>query len=353
MIIYSTFGVCAMLQKVLKTLIIIVAIMLVFLGVVGVIAVAIPNEEPIDAINGGDPFIVEDGGNTYYTYTTGGGVDIVKIESFDNATEIERKTVIWAGENNIAGAIWAPEIHKIGDRWYIIACAGFQKDSVEIGKMPFAKEFNDHDDYYRYSFVLESNTEDIFGDYTFKGILAPDGLNNIDGTYLQKGNKLYYVCSAYRDVANQAVYICEMENPYTLKMDENGKNNAIQLSEPEYSWEKQGWLVNEGPAVLYNGDNVFVLYSASGFSSGDYCMGMLTLTGDDIMNTENWKKESKSVYNHDFFKGIYNPGHCSFLYRENGEIFMVYHANKTKNFEKSPRLTYIKQVEFKDGKPVF
>ncbi len=61
--------------------------------------------------------------------------------------------------------------------------------------MPDAKEFTDHDDYYRYSFILESNSEDIFGNYTFKGIIAPDGLNNIDGTYLQKNGRLYYVFS--------------------------------------------------------------------------------------------------------------------------------------------------------------
>lgn len=342
-----------MVKKVLRIFGVVVAIGLVILIGVEVAFVAIPNEEPIDNINGGDPVIVEDGENTYYTYTTGGGVDIVKIESFDNATEIERKTVISVGENNIAGAIWAPEIHKIGDRWYIVACAAFEKDFVEIGKMPYADEFDGHEDYYRYAFVLESNTEDVFGDYTFKGILAPDGLNNIDGTYLQRDGKLYYVCSAYRDVGNQAIYICEMENPYTLKIDENGKNNAVQLSEPEYDWEKHGWLVNEGPAVLYNDDDIFILYSASGFSSGDYCMGMLTLTGDDVLNAENWAKEPESVYSHNAFKKLYSPGHCSFIYRENGDIFMVYHANKTANFEKSPRLTYIKQVEFENGKPVF
>lgn len=342
-----------MLSKIVKPLAIVLAVVLIFFGIVAIVAAAIPNEYPIDKTNGGDPFIIEDESGTYYTYTTGGGVDIVKIESYDNATEIERKTVIWVGENGIAGAIWAPEIHKIGDRWYIITCAGFEKDVVEPGAMPLAKEFTDHDDYYRYAFVLESNTEDIFGDYTFKGILAPDGLNNIDGTYLQKDGKLYYVCSAYRDVANQAIYICEMENPYTLKVDENGKNNAVQLSEPEYSWETKGWKVNEGPAVLYHDDDVFLIYSASGFSSGNYCMGMLTLKGDDVMVADNWHKETKSVYNHNPFRDVYSPGHCSFLYRENGDIYMVYHANSTLDFSKSPRLTYIKQIEFEDNIPKF
>ena len=315
------------------------------------ITVASDLDKPIDLQNGGDPFIVEDSGNTYYTFTTGGGVDIRKIESFNDTTLIEQKTVFWAGESGTTGAIWAPEIHKIGDRWYIIACAGFDKNVVDKGVMPDAKEFNDHDDYYRYSFILESNTEDIFGDYTFKGIIAPDGLNNIDGTYLQKDGRLYYICSAYRDVAKQSLYICEMENPYTLKTDENGRNNAVEISRPVHLWERRGWPVNEGPAVLYKGEDIYLFYSASGYSSGNYCMGMLTLKGDDVLSKKSWVKSPVSVLKHQPLKNIYNPGHCSFLYRENGDIYMVYHANSEMDFFTNPRLTYLRKVEFKCGVP--
>ena len=189
----------------------------------------------IDFENGGDPFMVEDNGNTYYTFTTGGGIDIRKIASFDNAETIKQKTVYWAGNDGISGQIWAPEIHKIGNRWYIVACALFDRNTVQAGTMPEAKKESDHDDYYRYGFVLESKTEDIFGEYEFKGRIAPDGLNNIDGTYLQKDGRLYYVCSAYVDVAHQCIYIAEMENPYTVK------SGAVMLSRPQYGWEKNGW----------------------------------------------------------------------------------------------------------------
>jgi GH43 family beta-xylosidase len=219
--------------------------------------------------------------------------------------------------------------------------------------MPYAQEFNDHDDYYRYSFVLESKTEDIMGEYEFKGFLAPDGMNNIDGTYLQKDGKLYFVCSAYLDVAHQCIVMTEMENPYTLKTDENGKHNSVILSRPEYRWEKKGWSVNEGPAVLYNEDDIFIVYSASGFSSGGYCMGMLTFKGGDIRDVNNWEKSRRKVQGNEPLKNIYNAGHCSFLYRENGDIIMVYHATATRDFFESPRLTYIKPVIFEEGKPVF
>ena len=330
----------------------ITSVVLSVLTTLGVVNIT-PYDKPIDEQNGGDPFIVEDVTGTYYTFTTGGGVDIFKIKSYDDATVLENKTVYWCGNDGIVKDIWAPEIHKIGDKWYIIACGVFDSAVVSKGTMPRATQDSEHDDYYRYGFVLESKTEDIMGEYEFKGYLAPDGMNNIDGTYLKKDGKLYYVCSAYLNVAHQCIYMTEMENPYTLKTDENGNHNSVMLSEPEYRWEKKGWSVNEGPAVLYNNEDIFIVYSASGFSSGGYCMGMLTFDGKDVMDADNWAKSRKRVHYNKPLKNIYNAGHCSFLYRENGEIYMVYHATQTKNFSKSPRLTYIKPVEFKNQKPIF
>ena len=305
---------------------------------------------PIDNEHGGDPFIVEVSDETYYTFTTGDGIEIRKIVSYDDTTVIEKKTVYSSGKDGIKGQIWAPEIHKIGDRWYIVSCALFDENAVPRGKMPLADENKEHDDFYRYGFVLESKTEDIFGEYEFKGYLAPDGLNNIDGTYLKKDGKLYYVSSSYVDVAYQCIYITEMENPYTLKEGAS----SVKLSSPDLYWERKGWRVNEGPAVLYHEDDIFIVYSASGFSSDYYCMGMLTLKGDDVTKPSSWSKSLSRVSYDDTFNDIYNAGHCSFLYRKNGEIYMVYHANAAKEFDDSPRLTYIEPVGFnKYGNPLF
>jgi GH43 family beta-xylosidase len=335
------------MQNIISSFTVIIMSVLSVLGLV-----TTPYDEPIDKINGGDPYIYEDESGCYYTFTTGGGIDIFELESFDSINVKRQKTIFWAGWDGTDGDIWAPEIHKFGDRWYIVATAKFKKDAVPRGVMPNGSPDEDHGDYYRYTFILESKTEDIFGDYEFKGIMAPDGLNNIDATYLQKDGKLYYVTSAYMAVGHQCIYICEMENPYTLKTDENGRNNAVKLSSPTYLWETRGWKVNEGPAVLYHGDDVFIVYSASGYSSGKYCMGMLTLKGDDVMKKSSWSKSPVRVSYHQPAKNIWSAGHCSFIHRENGDIYMTYHANATKKFSDSPRLTYQKKVEFAFGKPI-
>ena len=310
-------------------------------------------DTPVDPVNGGDPFVAEDGENCYYTFTTGGEIDIFRVDSFENMTVMEQKTVFWAGQNGTAGEVWAPEIHKIGEKWYIIAAARFNTEAVPRGAMPLEAADEEHADCYRYGFVLESKTDDIFGEYEFKGLLAPNGLNNIDGTYLQKDGKLYYICSAYAGVAHQQIYICEMENPYTLKTDAEGNHNAVCLSKPQFEWEKEGWFVNEGPAVLYKNNSVYLVYSASGYSSGGYCMGLLTLAGDDVMNACNWQKSLLPVYSNRPFASIYNAGHCSFLYRADGSVWMIYHATPEKDFFAGPRLTYRKPIRFLGNMPIF
>lgn len=335
------------MQTIISSLMVLITAFLSFAGFI-----TTPYDEPIDKINGGDPYIFEDDSDCYYTFTTGGGIDIFQIEAFDEIEVSRKKTIFWAGESGTDGDIWAPEIHKFGDRWYIVATAKFKRDTVPAGKMPYIIIDKDNDDYYRYSFVLESKTDDIFGEYEFKGIIAPDGLSNLDGTYLKKDGKLYFVCAAYMKVAYQSLYICEMENPYTIKKDKKGNDIVTKISSPTKSWEKKGWDVNEGPAVLYHDDDIFIVYSASGYSSGRYCMGMLTFSGGDIMKKSNWKKSAYPVSYHQPMKEIYSAGHCSFIHRDNGDIFMVYHANKTQDFSQSPRLTYIKKVEFAFGKPV-
>ncbi len=337
------------MNVIVKTISVLVLIIMQFAGIANPFVSEKP--EPIDKTDGGDPVIVEDGGNAYYLFTTGGGIDIRKITAFDDATTVESKTVYWAGNDGVEGEIWAPEIHRIGEKWYIVACAKFREDSVPKGTMPERKSDEPHSDYYRYGFVLESKTEDIFGEYEFKSRLAPDGLNNIDGTYLEKDGRLYYICSAYVDVAHQCLYIAEMENPHTLKTDENGRNNAVMISRPQRSWEKHGWWVNEGPAVLYKGDKVYIVYSASGYSSGEYCMGMLTFKGGDVMKKISWRKSLNKVFGKG--KGIYHTGHCSFLYRENGDVYMVYHATDEPDFFAKRRCTYIKKLGFAGDYPLF
>ncbi len=333
-----------------KTLSLVIAVIMQLCGIMQLPCEKSNIMQPADSINGGDPFVVTDGDNTYYTFTTGGGIDIFKINSIDDFTVTQQKTVYFQGADSILGEIWAPEIHKIGNKWYIVASALFDKATTEQGTMPDVKNHSEHSDYYRYGFVLESKTDDIFGEYEFKTRLAPNGMNNIDGTYLKKDGKLYYVCSAYLKPANQCISITEMENPYTLKTD---KAATAVISKPLLPFEQKGWHVNEAPAVLYKNNTIHIIYSASGYSSGNYCLGMLTLTGDNVLCKTNWIKSPMPVFAKSEAKGIYHTGHCCFVTKNNEDIYMVFHATSNEDFFAENRHTYVKKIEFFKDYPLF
>ena len=64
------------MQSFIKSLSVLFAAIIAVLGLTST-----PYDEPIDNINGGDPYIYEDESGCYYTFTTGGGIDIFEIES--------------------------------------------------------------------------------------------------------------------------------------------------------------------------------------------------------------------------------------------------------------------------------
>ena len=142
------------------------------------------------------------------------------------------------------------------------------------------------------------------------------------------------------------------KNDYANKLKVKKHNEASKKLKKLQDEMKQNVSEDVLYLLLYHEDDIFIVYSASGYSSNKYCMGMLTLKGDDVMDKDNWKKSATRVSYHQPMRKIYSAGHCSFLHRENGDIFMTYHANATRKFSDSPRLTYQRKVEFAFGKPV-
>ena len=92
----------------------------------------------------------------------------------------------------------------------------------------------------------------------------------LDATAFRHRGLLYFVW-AQKDpqiAGNSNLYIAPMASPTRLA------GEPVLLSRPEYDWEIQGFLVNEGPAVLARHGKVFLSYSASA-TDDRYCMGLL------------------------------------------------------------------------------
>ena len=74
---------------------------------------------------------------------------------------------------------------------------------------------------------------------------------------------------------------------------------------------------------------VFIIYSASGSWTDSYCLGRLSLVGDNPLSPEAWIKKPTPVF--DGTVSVISPGHASFTMSPDGsEDWIVYHAAKHK-----------------------
>jgi GH43 family beta-xylosidase len=174
-------------------------------------------------------------------------------------------------------------------------------------------------------------------------------------TFAHRGVR--YLVWAQRDPAiagNSNLYIAAMANPWTIT------GTPVRIAQPEYDWEKIGFLVNEGPAVLEKHGRLFLTYSASA-TDHNYCMGLLTADADsDPLNASAWQKTPQPVFVTSAATGQYGPGHSCFTTTPDGATdILVYHARNYKEIEGDPlfdpnRHTRAQRIDWRaDGTPDF
>lgn len=241
--------------------------------------------------------------------------------------------------------IWAPELHAVDGKWYIYFAAAHTSDTRD--------GLFDHR-----MFVLENAAENpLEGNWLEKGQVKTKWESfSLDATTFEHRGVRYYVW-AQKDPnipGNSNLYISRMENPWTLSGEQ------VCLSIPEYDWEKIGFSVNEGAAVLKRNGRIFMTYSAS--STGEhYCMGMLTADeNSDLLDPSSWSKSPVPVFATSEVNRQYGPGHNSFTVSEDGSLdLLVYHARSYKEIEGDPlydpnRHTRVQAISWnEDGTPNF
>lgn len=184
-------------------------------------------------------------------------------------------------------------------------------------------------------YVLFNDSNNPLKEYTNSGIIAgmPDKWA-IDGTILNYQKDLYFIWSGCEGNIHykQELFISKMKNPFEVY------DPKVLISSPEYYWEKRGGdgknlaFVNEGPAVLYIDDKIFLGYSASGCWCRDYCIGLLELIGDNPLSKTSWKKYDKPIFSSK--ENIIGPGHCSFTIKndnDNCKHYIVFHSFNDEN----------------------
>lgn len=272
-----------------------------------------------------DPYIHKH--NDGYYYFTASVPEYDRLE-LRRARTIEglrtaEPVVIWTKRQSgpMSANIWAPELHRIDGKWYMYFAAAHTTETNE--------GLFDHRMY-----VLENVSDNpLEGIWTEKGqmITAWESFA-LDATSFEHRGKRYYVW-AQQDPSipgNSNLYLSEMENGWTLK------GPQAMISTPQHDWEKIGFSVNEGAAVLKHGGRIWITFSGSA-TDHHYCMGLLFADEDaDLLSPDSWNKLDRPVFATSEENGQYGPGHNCFTTGEDGEPLLVYHARSYKDIQGDP-----------------
>ncbi len=278
-----------------------------------------------------DPFVTKGSDGWYYftaSYPMYGkndteGYDRIilrRAKTIDGLKDAQEK-VIWDEKDSVTAYrfIWAPEIHEINGKWYVLfAASGSENNVWDIdchiimcdGNYPYNDKWID-----------KGKFKACEGDeFSFRGF-------SLDMTHFECKGK-HYVAWA-QNGGNSNVYLATIdpEKPWKTTC------KAMLLTKPEYDWERVNIPVNEGPAVMIHNGRIFLAFSASA-TGPEYCIGLMYADESaDLMNINNWTKLSVPLLTSKDLKGEYGPGHNSFVKDENGEWVFIYHSRDEKCFK--------------------
>lgn len=297
-----------------------------------------------------DPYVYRHTDGTYYFTASVPAYDGIYLRKSDTLLGLKdaKEVEVWHkhDEGIMSIHIWAPEIHYLDGAWYIYYAGGDKNDIWAI--RPYVLRCTDPDPMTGKWEELGKMNRAPEDEFSFEQF-------SLDGTVFENKGEYFYIWAEKTGVGKQIsnLYIAQMESPYQLKTVQ------VLLTTPDYDWERHGFWVNEGPAVLKKDGKIFITFSASD-TGVNYCIGMLSADeNSDLLDPKSWEKERYPVLQSDWDLGIYGPGHNSFTKDENGEDVMVFHARTETEIVGDPlynpnRHAFLCRVKWdENGKPVF
>ena len=264
-----------------------------------------------------DPYVYKHTNGDYYFTASLPEYNGIALRCARSLKELQAAEEIMVWKKHESGPmsfhVWAPELHYLEGKWYIYFAAGEAENVWNI--RPYVLECtgdNPLKDAWVERGMMQCADEDEFSFRAF----------SLDATILQNKGKNYFIWAEKVGVGKQIsnLYIAEMESPLKLKTVQ------VLLTTPDYDWERKGFWVNEGPAVIKHNGKIFVTYSAS--ETGiDYCMGMMSVDENaDLLDPKAWTKKRYPVLQSNDDRKIYGPGHNSFTKDEDDNDILVFHA---------------------------
>jgi GH43 family beta-xylosidase len=254
-----------------------------------------------------DPHVIAHKGSYYYCESSPHGIFIRTARHFLDLGSAESRRV-WAppARGPVSRNLWAPELHQIDGRFYIYFAADNGLNANHR------------------MWVLGATSDNPAGTYQLMGALDTGGWA-IDGTVLTDvfGNHTL-VWSGWPGEKNgrQNLYMARMKSPVELT------GQRVLLAAPDREWERRAMPICEGPQVLQRGSRTFIVYSASGSWTQDYCLGLLVHEGGDLLDATTWRKVGPVFQKNSSACGV---GHCCFVTTPNAaEDWIIYHAKTSR-----------------------
>lgn len=294
-----------------------------------------------------DPWVYKHTDGYYYFTGSVPGyqeIEVRRSKTLNGLEDGERQSVWRAHDSGpMSALIWAPEIHFIQGKWYIYFAAAA---TAETKNNMFQHRM----------FAIECQGNPLKGPWIEKGqIKTHQESFSLDATVFEHRETLYYVWAQKEPAipGNSNLYLSEMSNPWTLR------GTPTLLSIPEFDWEKVGFQVNEGAAVLKRQGKIFITYSGSA-TDENYKMGLLWAEEEaNLLDGYAWHKSPEPVFETSERNAQFGPGHNSFtLSEDDQEDVLIYHARPEKNKEGDPldnpnRHARAQIFDWRDGMPFF
>lgn len=293
--------------------------------------------------NYADPFVFSFN-NAYYLLATesDGSVSIFKSNNFANWRGAEHKR-LWMPPNP---PVWAPEMHNIDGNFYVY-CA-----------LPDGPADADH----RTHVLKGTDPTDPTAPFEDLGVISTPDLNYmIDATVLKYGGKNYLIWSGKENPQTetiQHIYIAEMSSPSTLIGERVDLHAPFHTdgSRIDWQWSPNQYGVNEGPQILQNGNQTFLIYSACGSWDPCYSLAIMGLDGDDKNPLDPaawWRNDDGPVFTKS--DKTVGTGHASFTTDTRGTPYIIYHAWPVEaSGGWGARTVYTQPFNFgSDGRPIF
>lgn len=292
-----------------------------------------------------DPQIHRTQDGHYYFIATAPNFDRIQLRSASSLQGIATAEEVTVWEKRESGPmsenIWAPEIHRFNNTWYIYFAAGEKGVGGSIRMYVLANE----------------SADPMQGEWKELGLVktARDSFS-LDATVFEHKDQRYLVW-AQRDpegTMNSALYIATLDSPTQVGELE------VEITRPTLDWEIQGYKVNEGAAVIIRNGKIFISYSASA-TDHRYAVGLVWADVDaNLLDKNSWQKSPTPIFFTNEKLKRFGPGHNSFTLADDGKTdVLVYHARDYMALQGSPlsdpnRHTYVRPLEWTaEGFPDF